>query len=184
METKSLSWAIKKTAIGYIFIYINIKIATVDILPNWAGYIMIITALPILAQKVNSAKLLKPLGIILCIGAVINWGLDIIAYPISVHIISVLIGIIGIYFHFQLITNIAEITVDEARKKRLIILRSLTVILDTIIIFISLIFSTIYGEIYMYITFVIAIVKLAACFWITGEFFGLSKELTKEDELK
>lgn len=183
METKTLSSAIKKIAVAYIFIYLHINIGSIDILPNWVGYIMIITALPILAQKVNSSILLKPFGIILCIYSGVNFLINIVGinYGIIVHIVSVLLGIISIYFHFQLITNIAEITFEEARKKRLLFLRTAGVIIDTITMLISCLPMLLDEEIYTYISLFLIIPRCVICFWIAGELFGLSKTLNAEE---
>ena len=54
METKTLSSAIKKVAISYILIYLHINISVIDILPDWLGYFLIVSVLPILSQKEKS----------------------------------------------------------------------------------------------------------------------------------
>ena len=51
METKTLSSAIKKVAISYILIYLHINISVIDILPDWLGYFLIVSVLPVLSQK-------------------------------------------------------------------------------------------------------------------------------------
>ena len=110
METNALSSAIKKIAIGYIFIYFSINIWVIDILPDWLGYFMIVAALPVISQEERSAQLLRPFGIALGVWTIIEWILKMIGAEWNLMLINLVVGIIVIYFHFQLITNIASPT--------------------------------------------------------------------------
>lgn len=174
---KTVSSQIKRVAISYILIYFHINIATLDILPDWVGYLMIIAALPVLSKKEKSATLLKPLGIFLTIWEVIEWVFAILGGSISIYIINVIIGILHMYFHFQLITNIAEFAPKENRKKRLLVLRAATVIFHTATLVI-LLFPDI-----QYAAFATAIAQLVICIWICIELFSLASAVKQEEEM-
>lgn len=185
METKTLSSAIKKIAISYILIYLHINISVIDILPDWLGYFLIVSVLPILSQKEKSAQLLKPFGIALGVWNILEWVLKIAEAEWNFTIISLVFNIITIYFHFQLITNIASLDIEEHKKKRLLDLRTATVILHTVLTF-SLFIPTVIdidGEIYTYILMLMLVPQLIICFWISSELFKISKAM-KEKEVK
>ena len=185
METKTLSSAIKKIAISYILIYLHINISVIDILPDWLGYFLIVSVLPIISEKEKSAQLLKPFGIAIGIWNIFEDVLKIAGDELNLTVISLIFSIITIYFHFQLITNVANLDIEEPTKKRLLNLRTATVILHTVLTF-SLFIPTVIdvdNEIYTYILMIMLIPQLIICFWISGELFKLSKAL-KEKEIE
>ncbi len=185
METKTLSSAIKKVAISYILIYLHINISVIDILPDWLGYFLIVSVLPVLSQKEKSAQLLKPLGIAIGIWNIFEWVLKIAGAEWNLTIISIIFSIITLYFHFQLITNIATLDIEESKRKRLLNLRTATVILHTVLAF-SLFIPTaidVDNEIYSFFLMFLLFPQLIICFWISGELFKISKVL-KEKEVE
>ena len=182
METNTLSSAIKKIAVSYIFIYFSINIWVIDILPDWLGYFMIVSVLPVISQEERSAQLLRPFGIALGVWTIIEWILKMIGAELNLMLVNL---VVGIYFHFQLITNIASLDIEESKRKRLLILRTLIVILHTIMT-LSLLTppNLIDKEVYTYILMGIAIPQTVFCIWIACELFGLSKSLSQvESEL-
>lgn len=185
METKTLSSAIKKIAISYILIYLHINISVIDILPDWLGYFLIVSVLPIISEKEKSAQLLKPFGIAIGIWNIFEDVLKIAGDELNLTVISLIFSIITIYFHFQLITNVANLDIEEPTKKRLLNLRTATVILHTVLTF-SLFIPTVIdvdNEIYTYILMIMLIPQLIICFWISGELFKISKVM-KEKEIE
>ncbi len=185
MENKTLSSAIKKIAISYILIYLHINISVIDILPDWLGYFLIVSVLPILSQKEKSAQLLKPFGIAIGVWNILEAILSLMGAEWNLTIISLVFNVVTIYFHFQLITNIANLDIEEAKKKRLLNLRTATVLLHTVTS-LALLVPTMFDidyEIYSYFVMVMLIPQLVICFWISGELFKLSKAL-KEKENK
>lgn len=185
METKTLSSAIKKVAISYILIYLHINISVIDILPDWLGYFLIVSVLPVLSQKEKSAQLLRPFGIAIGVWNIFEDVLKIAGDELNLTVISLVFSIITIYFHFQLITNIANLDIEEAKKKRLLNLRTATVLLHTVTS-LALLVPTMFDidyEIYSYFVMVMLIPQLVICFWISFELFKISKDI-KEKEVE
>ncbi len=184
METKTLSSAIKKIAISYIFIYFSINIVVFDILPDWLGYFMIVSVLPLLSQEEKSAQLLRPFGITLGIWNIIEWALKILGAEWDLTLIGLIIGIITIYFHFQLITNIASLDIEQPKRKRMLMLRTIIVVLHTLLVLWLFVPKNHFDdEIYVYIAMFMSIPQVVLCLWIAGELFGLSKKM-KEKEIE
>lgn len=185
METKTLSSAIKKIAISYILIYVHVNISVIDILPNWLGYFLIVSVLPVISEKEKSAQLLKPFGIAIGVWNILETILSLMGAEWNLTIISLVFNVVTIYFHFQLITNIANLDIEEAKKKRLLNLRTATVLLHTatsLALLVPTLFDIDY-EIYSYFVIVMLIPQLVICIWISGELFKISKAL-KEKEVE
>lgn len=185
METKTLSSAIKKIAISYILIYVHVNISVIDILPDWLGYFLIVSVLPVISEKEKSAQLLKPFGIAIGVWNILETILSLMGAEWNLTIISLVFNVVTIYFHFQLITNIANLDIEEAKKKRLLNLRTATVLLHTVTS-LALLVPTMFDidyEIYSYFVIVMLIPQLVICFWISGELFKISKAL-KEKEVE
>ena len=185
METKTLSSAIKKIAISYILIYLHVNISVIDILPDWLGYFLIVSVLPIISEKEKSAQLLKPFGIAIGIWNIFEDVLKIAGDELNLSVISLVFNVVTIYFHFQLITNITNLDIEEAKKKRLLNLRTATVLLHTVTS-LALLVPTMFDidyEIYSYFVIVMLIPQLVICFWISFELFKISKDM-KEKEVE
>lgn len=182
MEAKTLSSAIKKIAVSYILIYFNINIGVIDILPDWLGYFIIVSALPILSEEEQSAQLLRPFGIALGIGKIIEWVLKFTNAEWDFTLVSIVFGIITIYFHFQLITNIANLDIEQSKRKRLLVLRTLIVILHTLVCVSLYIPANLFDEeVYTYIIMFMGVTQVILCIWIAGELFGLASTLKQKE---
>lgn len=141
---QALSPAIKKIAWGYVFLYFNINLGTIDILPSWAGYLLIFSAIPALTVYEESAGLLRNVAVILAVWAGFDWVMTIfgantygsgILYSLYALAASV-ISVIAIYFHFQLLTNLAGIAGQlglEDRSARFLRLRTVNTVIQTIL---------------------------------------------------
>jgi len=137
MDSNNYKDALKKIAWGYVFIYfnfnINVDIGTLNVFPDWVGYMMILTVLDKIGEREPSAKLLGPFGFILTIDGIARWIGSIFGSELIWPWISVIVGLINLYFHFQLLTNLADIAQRDgsAYAKRLRFFRTLQTIYVT-----------------------------------------------------
>ena len=65
MEPKKLAHAISLIAWGYLFLYFNVTLGTMNIIPNWVGYLMMGKAIKELKEASPAMDLLGPLCILL-----------------------------------------------------------------------------------------------------------------------
>lgn len=180
-DYKELSNKIRRVGWGFVFILFDINIGTVSILPKWAGYMMIISALPVLASQVPSAKLLKPLGVALAVYSGAEWAMKIISLDYSLAVLSVLIMCILVYFNFQLFTNLAEIAEKHScpQQKGLLKLRTALIITEVItnIILIVVRISTDNDDFTYFIPIIMGIIQLIMMICICVNIFSLAKTL-------
>ena len=129
----TLSSALSKIVWGYVFIYLGIKLGTLDVLPDWLGYVFLLATLPILAKYTPSTSLLTRFCQLLIGWNLLHWGLDLFGGYEFPPIITVCFGILTIYFHFQLLTDLAEISDSTgcSHGGRLRTLRTFTTLLQT-----------------------------------------------------
>ncbi len=174
MKQHKLLDAIKKIAWGYIFLHINFNLNTINILPNWVAYILFVQALPTLGEEEESANLLKPLGILLGILEGMYWiNTGFLGGELPTGVIDIITSVLSLYFHVQLLTNLAAIAHKHecSQEKKLLTLRTVKTILTTVIT-ITNTFLIVNGAIY-----VIIIALLVITIWICSVIFSFKNEL-------
>lgn len=180
MNTDQLAKAFGKVAWSYIFLYMDFNFLVVNVLPDWVGYLLILPALPALAERVPAVMLLKPLGVFLAVWHGLNWVLGSFGGAIEIYVLDVLEAALALYFFFQLLTNLAEIPrqLDFPEEKKLLQLRTVQAVV------ITLTALTIPWDSSQVLTMALAVVHLVVVLWVCGLLFALKKklEMTSESE--
>lgn len=139
MERKELLCkAVKKIAWAYVFLYFDINLETIDILPAFWAYWMFYKAIRDgISLEEETANLLKPIAILLVIYQSILWLLRSFAISTDILLFTELGTVVSLYFHFQLLTNLANIArrYQCPQEKSLLHFRTLQTILLTILAF-------------------------------------------------
>lgn len=163
--------AIRRVGKGYLFILLNINIGSLNILPNWIGYIFFHKAIPSIAKYERSATLLNPFIIFLGLYELICWGLQIVGISLDIYIFGIIISALKLYFDFQMLTNIADIAVSHQYKDshKIYTPRNIQTILLTITFFINNWNESILGS------FVYVFIVLIVAFWICLLLFDYAK---------
>ncbi len=125
--------SLTKIAFGYLIIFISISIMGFDILPDFVGYILFLSAFLSLAEKYRNFRLLEPLAVVLMVWSIIAIALPFLSEIEPViyitRIASIIISIINLYFNFQLLSEISAVAREYQSEnmmldKRLIKLRN------------------------------------------------------------
>ena len=116
MNNQNIRHALSKIAWAYLLILLNFRINDLDLLPNWAGYLLIFLAIGQLSGELRNLPLLKPFCILLGIAAGVDW----LALPLSgaeltgrFFLLSALVACVSLYFHFQLLTDLARLAEEH-----------------------------------------------------------------------
>lgn len=177
MDRKTLSHAVRLVLLSYIFLNLDFNLGTINILPDWFGYVLILKVLPDLSEAVPSAHLLRPLGILLAVWEGCLWIFtSTTGEALTLYIVTVISSVIGLYFHFQLLTNLAEIAkkFDSAREKPMLHLRTARTILITVFAL------PIPWERWEVLSGGLIAVNLIVTIWLCSTLFSLYRELEKE----
>lgn len=179
---------ISKMAWGYVFIFFHFNFGTLDILPDFVGYLLFLSAIGLLQEVEPELALLRPFGMVLVIYHIIEWLSQLLSIrwgDVS-QFVSIVLCIVSIYFQFQMITNLATLAMKYQSEgaefdRKLLIFRNVYVVGTTgtmILTYLSLWL----GEIGTYLAFGCALVTLFVGIGILVTLFGLRKEF-REDVL-
>lgn len=136
MEKRKLISAVRCIAWGYVFLHLNFNLGTLNVLPGFVGYALIVSALPDLAKEGRPSRLLRPLGIGLGVWDAVVWGFAFFGVTVELPIIDLIAGVVGLYFHFQLLTDLSAVAeaCDCPQGKRLLALRTARTILMAVML--------------------------------------------------
>lgn len=110
-DVQNLYNGLTRAAWGYFFLYFDINLGSVSILPAFVGYILFLSAIHYLKEEEKELSLLLTLVKILAAWHAITWLIKWIPIGIDVNLqfITLIINVINLYFHFQLLTNLSYI---------------------------------------------------------------------------
>ena len=129
-----------------------------------------------LQEEEESMGLLEPLAKILIVWNAIVWAGKFLGWNLEAFPFAIIINIVGIYFHFQMLTNLASIADkrESERGKSIRILRTVETLMNTVLTIM----------LYLHISegwmIAVAIVGLIGVIWICSVLFGLARELENE----
>ena len=180
---------ISKVIWGYFFLYFNINLGTISILPSFVGYFLFSGAIDLLKDEERELSLLKPLCMILGVWEGIEWLANCVGYIFDGkwQFINLIIGLLNLYFHFQFITNLASIAIKHQQEgciydKKLLKYRTILTILQTIFIVFTA-FNFIPEEVLIYITLALGIVFVIVCIGMMVILNQLRKNLKYDEEI-
>lgn len=189
--------SITKIAYGYILILVGVMIGTIDILPDFIGYIMMLYAIDALKDESKTIALLKPFGIALAIWKFIFFALKAFGiesvtvsafYPAAamlyiIYIADILVSIISIYFDYQLLTEMSFLAKKYQGEssnldKTILMRRNINTVCMTsafLISNISNVFQDIPEDIRMILVIIPFMLSLLVMFLAVSALFSLSK---------
>ena len=99
-----------KIAWGYLFLYLDVNLGTLNILPNWVAFLLIYQAIDLLEAEEPELALLRPFCLLLGGWEAVQWIYTFFTgQQLTLFLVSLLIRVISLYFHFQLLTNLASL---------------------------------------------------------------------------
>lgn len=110
MNQEQIYRGLSKVAWGYVFLTFNLNLGTLNVLPNWAGYLFFLAAIGLLGEELRDLPLLKPFCILLAAVDVVDWLAILVTGESLVgrfFLVYLLVVCVSIYFQFQLITDLA-----------------------------------------------------------------------------
>ena len=112
MNHAGIRSALSRIAWAYLLIHLHFRLNNLDVLPDWAGYLLIFSSIALLSGELRDLPLLRPFCILL--GAVS--GVDWLSFLLTgaeftgrFFLLSALITCVALYFHFQLLTDLAAL---------------------------------------------------------------------------
>ena len=182
MDKNNLYHGISKCAWAYFFLYFDINLGLVSILPDFVAFLLFLSAIGLLKEEERELGLLIPLGDILAGWYILQWLVSWVGRDLNGLIpgLDIVICLANLYFHFQLLTNLAAIAAKyqsegAGHDRKLLKYRTMQTILFTVMMVLSYL-STLFGEIWAYISIAIGAVYLIAGLCMMAALFDLRKE--------
>ena len=169
-----------RAAWAYFFLYFNINVGGVSLLPTFVGYLLFLGAIRLLEDEERELALIRPLAVLLGIWHGLAWLLSFINIGLyGIPFIDLIRNVIDIYFHFQLLTNLAAIALrhqpeDMELDRKLLTYRTLQTLMITAIWIISS-FSGLFGDYWGLISGGMGVVYVVAGFCLMRALFSLRR---------
>lgn len=134
-QYEELASALRRLVWAYCFIHLHFNLGNMDVLPDWAGYFMIYLALETLQKYSPSSGLLRNFAAALTFWNLFTWIVTFFVDEFTVPVIPLIFSLVDIYFHFQLLTNLADIAEATGcgRSRKLRTLRTFSTVLRTVL---------------------------------------------------
>lgn len=187
-DYQKLYTGIGRAAWGYFFIYFDFNINTVSILPSFIGYLLFLSAINYLCDEERELNLLRTLVTILTVWHIASWLASFASIDLDgiLQVVDIIIGVVNIYFHFQLLTNLASIAIKYQPEgyeldEKLLRYRTLQTVMLTAIIILNYL-STWLAEFWMVISVGMIIIYLIAGILLMKAMFHFRRYLSANRE--
>lgn len=127
-EKEKLAKTIRLIGWGFVLIFLNFNIGTLNLVPSWLGYLLFVSALSDL-KKESSAPRLKDFAWLLVGLDFFYWVLECFGLKEAAAFFYVIPAAVSIYFDFKFFTFLAEIAGRNCcpEEEKLLVLRSANV---------------------------------------------------------
>ena len=136
MDRNRVARAVGLIAWGYLLLCFHLTVGTIVLVPNWLCYIFFLKAMGGLEPVVPAVKLLFPLGVLLGVWEGLLWGMSAVRIQdcTLLYGLQLVASVLMIYFHFQFLTNLAEIAAQAMLPQRipLLCLRTIRTLFTTV----------------------------------------------------
>lgn len=178
-QYQTIYTGISRAAWGYIFLYFDIKLGTVSILPSFVGIVLFLSSIDFLKESHKDLLLLKPLGMLLAAWHIGTWIASWFGTSLEQYfsILPIIVSLASMYFHFQFLTNLASLVTayqpgSAILDRRIIKWRTLHTLLLTTLALIDYPLNN-FPDIQPFLFAVLAVLCIFTGFCITAALFDL-----------
>lgn len=170
-----------RAAWGYLFLYFDVNLGTINLLPNAAGYFLLLSAIRFLEEERRDLSLLRPLGMFLAAWYGADWVMSLWGSSLNglIPALQLLVVVVGLYFHFQLFTDFAALAhlykgPGDTLDRQLLICRTVQTLLQTALIAMTYL-SQWMREVWDYVSIVLMLVDVIIGLCLMMTLFELRK---------
>ena len=186
---------IRGAAVGYCLIFLNIKVNGLDLLPAFAGWLLLFWAICNLKEVRPKLALLQNFALVLTVWEFLYWffplseiqELKLTSLP-GVGVPGLVLQMMELYFDFQFLTELAELAVayPELDPEKLLRARTGVTVLQTAMVLLAAVpYHWLPGRLAEGVEALAAlslvIFSLGFCVTIVRELFAMARELDRLD---
>lgn len=181
-DRSTLYRGLSHAAWGWLFLILDFNLGNVSVLPRFVGWLLFLSAIEALKEARRDLALLRPLAAALALWNAGDWLLSWGGGDLDGRLppLDLLVAVMGIYFHFQFLTDLAAIA-ETAREpdgphlaRELRRLRSVETVLVTALSFTGYLPRALEGF-GNGLTLVLGVIYALAGMWLMLSFFSLRK---------
>lgn len=180
MTNRELAAGVRRIFWGYLLIFLDLNITagsfSLDLLNNTLGWWLVLSGIRALKGEQPTLGLLENF----------SWGLviwtaaeQLVPALGEVPLLPLVVGLVTLYFHFQLFTDLGELAdrrLSPGRGDRLRRLRTALVVLNTFVSFTGLLLS-----LPEWLAVAVLLAVLIAALWSALELHALARDLEREE---
>lgn len=102
---------VSRAAWAYFFLYFDVNLGSLNILPDFVCYLLLWSAIGCLEEEERDLTLLRPLCVLLGAWAGADWLFTLFQEPLDGQFppVDLFLAVAALYFHFQLFTDFAHL---------------------------------------------------------------------------
>lgn len=180
-EREALYKGASCAAWGYLFLYLDINLGAVSILPRFVGWLLFLSAVKHLSAQRRDLALLRPLGILLALWHGVDWIASWLGTTLDGWFLplDLIVGAASLYFQFQFLTNCAALAAQYQQPggeldRRLLRWRTVQTVLITVATLLT--YPTqLWGDAWGYAAIAFAAVSFVVTLCLMAALFSLRK---------
>ena len=179
---------LSQAAWGCVFLYLNVNIGPVNLLPEFAAFLLFLSAIRNLEEEERELTLLKPFCVILCLCYLLYWcGAFVGGLSGEWTTVPQLIAdVILLYFSFQFYTNLSQLAEkyqgpEDTLDRKLLRLRTVQVVLTTALFLVTRLLP-VRSSWWEIVALGMTMVQAVVCLWIMFTLFAVRRLFRKSPE--
>ena len=178
-QWQTLYTGVSRAAWGYFFLYFDIRLGQLNILPEFGAYLLFLSAIHFLEGQRRDLALLRPLGWLLAAWSGLGWAAELFGAAVDFPVVGIVIGAVQMYFHFQMMTDFAALAqcyqgADQTLDRRLLRCRTLQTLLLTATTILFYLQERL-PEVWAAVMVVLAVVYIVAGICLVAALFALRR---------
>ena len=186
-EREALYKGASRAAWGYLFLYVDINLNAVSILPRFVGWLLFLSAVKHLSARRRDLALLRPLGILLALWHGVDWIASWLGTTLEGWFppLDLIVGAASLYFQFQFLTDCAALAAEyqqpgEELDRRLLRWRTVQTVLITVTTLLSYP-AEFFGGVWGYAATALAAVSFVVTLCLMAALFALRKLFSEKE---
>ena len=183
MNRDNLLRGLSKVAWAYVLLFFDLNLGTLNLLPEWAGYLLLGQAIVLLGAEVRDLPLLRPFCLLLGLWTGLDWVVVLLGGSLEAlpYLVNLVLIVVSVYFHFQLLTGLAALAAryqpeGMALDCKLAVCRTLNVLIITLRYLCALFFPV------PWVILAITLAGFVVCLFLLCYLFALRNVIRRQGE--
>lgn len=193
-DRKTMYQGLSHAAWGYFLLHFDFNLGTVSILPAFAGYLLLLSAVRDLSGERRDLAPLRPLCSLMAACDGVDWLLSWLGSSLSGRFppLDLTVAAAALYFHFQFLTDMAALAETHQPEgsnlnRKLLRRRTAYIVLCTVAQLImcmpAWVYERIYGNVWDIAVGVLAMIALVVALFVMMGLFDLRRCFREEAEV-